>query len=235
MLNSRFGRWSAGLFILCITLAVAARGFCEDDARSACPSQAQCAKKLSLGEACRDIAPGCLTGEPVPEEVAEEILQLREHLGDPPLEHRDVFSPPALPAENLVQAFGEGEPSDGPQPLPRPEETPCAAMKRDEEIFKDALLSLAASRPIDSLPPAPPAGLRCANAGHREHRINVLRESALQLGETAHLLECLDLYERADQVRSVAEQLRHDARELRRSMPRHAIRPVYSRPACECY
>src|SRR5690606_4626985 len=43
-------------------------------------------------------------------------------------------------------------------------------------------------------------------------QIDILRQTAHQLEETAHQLECCEQFERADQVRQLAEMLRQDAR-----------------------
>lgn len=49
------------------------------------------------------------------------------------------------------------------------------------------------------------------------NKVNELREAAWQLDTTAHRLENLDLYDQADALRDVANRLRHDAREMKRS------------------
>ena len=45
--------------------------------------------------------------------------------------------------------------------------------------------------------------------------VNILRETARQLEQSAHQLESLDLYSQADALREMADRLRHDARKLR--------------------
>lgn len=45
--------------------------------------------------------------------------------------------------------------------------------------------------------------------------VNILRETARQLEQSAHQLESLDLYPQADALREMADKLRHDARKLR--------------------
>ena len=45
--------------------------------------------------------------------------------------------------------------------------------------------------------------------------VNVLRETARQLEQSAHQLESLDLYPHADSLREMADRLRHEARKLR--------------------
>lgn len=45
--------------------------------------------------------------------------------------------------------------------------------------------------------------------------VDVLRETAWQLEQSAHLLESLDLYAQADALRTTATQLRQDARKLK--------------------
>jgi hypothetical protein len=45
--------------------------------------------------------------------------------------------------------------------------------------------------------------------------VNILRETARQLEQSAHQLESLDLYSQADAIREMADRLRHDARKLR--------------------
>jgi hypothetical protein len=45
--------------------------------------------------------------------------------------------------------------------------------------------------------------------------VNILRETARQLEQSAHQLESLDLYPHADSLREMADRLRHEARKLR--------------------
>jgi len=64
--------------------------------------------------------------------------------------------------------------------------------------------------------PAEPAALPSpASAEDVLPEVQLLRDAAWQLEQTAHQLECRDLYERADQLRQVARELRADARRLR--------------------
>ncbi|NOZ41380.1 MAG: hypothetical protein GXP24_14315 [Planctomycetes bacterium] len=49
------------------------------------------------------------------------------------------------------------------------------------------------------------------------NKVNELREAAWQLDTTAHRLEKLDLYDQADALRDVADQLRRDAREMKQA------------------
>jgi hypothetical protein len=62
-----------------------------------------------------------------------------------------------------------------------------------------------------------------------QKQVDVLRQTAHQLEETAHQLECCEQFERADQVRKLAEQLRQDARRGRRAEEATAMRTI--RPA----
>jgi len=62
---------------------------------------------------------------------------------------------------------------------------------------------------------------------YEEHAIVTLREAAMRLDETAHMLECLDLFERADHVRETAQGLRLDARRMHHELARRPFRPVH--------
>jgi hypothetical protein len=59
-----------------------------------------------------------------------------------------------------------------------------------------------------------------------QKQIDILRQTAHQLDETAHQLECCEQFERADQVRQLAEQLRQDARRGRRAEEATAMRTI---------
>jgi len=54
--------------------------------------------------------------------------------------------------------------------------------------------------------------------------VNALRQSSWSLDEAAAQLEMLELYDRADQVRSLAQELRHDARRMKSGRVVHARR-----------
>lgn len=62
-----------------------------------------------------------------------------------------------------------------------------------------------------------------------QKQIDILRQTAHQLEETAHQLECCEQFERADQIRQLAEQLRQDARRGHRAEEATAMRTI--RPA----
>ncbi len=64
-------------------------------------------------------------------------------------------------------------------------------------------------------PPAPPSLLRPPQPNwvpRQPTPIDVLRETAWRMEQSAHLLESLDLYDQADAVRATASRLRQDAR-----------------------
>jgi hypothetical protein len=54
--------------------------------------------------------------------------------------------------------------------------------------------------------------------------VDALRQSSWSLDEAAAQLEMLELYDRADQVRSLAQELRHDARRMKSGRVVHARR-----------
>jgi hypothetical protein len=45
--------------------------------------------------------------------------------------------------------------------------------------------------------------------------VNILRETARQLEQSAHQLESLDQYQQADAIREMADKLRHEARNMK--------------------
>jgi len=92
-----------------------------------------------------------------------------------------------------------------------------------KDAFREALQKEIAAHPI---PPRfrlvratpPPVGRPDGptSSAHfpvqRSNRVSQLRQIALDLDHLAHDLECLEVYDRADRLRELAQQLREDAR-----------------------
>lgn len=109
---------------------------------------------------------------------------------------------------------GAAEPVDAPGTLPAagdsglPGQQVRQFLNRPSAIVGDEFAPLVAE-PSASQEPlrAKPAGSPSPNA-----EVHLLRQASWRLEQTAHHLECLNLYTRADEVRALADQLRHDAR-----------------------
>ena len=143
-------------------------------------------------------------GAPVPEVVAEEILQLRDVLGTGPIVEGDAFRP--------LPIIGGGA-----EELPPPHDP---AVERNVLGAKIRLMARSAmergAQAFQSRHEQPPRVLTtCVLAQGADERVNILRQTAQQLEHSAHLLECQDLYEQADGIRRQANQLRADARALK--------------------
>jgi hypothetical protein len=134
------------------------------------------------------------------DDVADQILQLRQQVGGSSLDALDAFSP--LPTGD------EANPEAPRQPPAAP------------DVFHNHIRHLHES--AGSTPTYGADGHAQAEAvapPSTASRVNALREAALLVDRAAHLLECVDDYEQADSLRRSADALRHEARHLRPMLP----------------
>lgn len=195
--------------------------------------------------------------------VAEEILRLRDSLGISPLTGRSGFRPLTLanesdedqasPApwerEDDRRDFRDRLRGMASRPvLPQPHGVPYGLspyhLNPPAFVAQPAPHIYLQPQPVQipyGYEPVPadrhsPLSAPSFVAAEQEDRkqIDVLRQTAHQLEETAHQLECCEQFERADQVRQLAELLRQDARRGRRAEEATAmgsVRPVASEGA----
>jgi len=92
------------------------------------------------------------------------------------------------------------------------------AFRREEEADREAALLNGPPpvRPPGTAPPLPQAAVQVAplEAGHSVEHIESLRGAAEQLDQISHQLERQGLYDRADRLRGMAQEMRVDARRM---------------------
>jgi hypothetical protein len=190
--------------------------------------------------------------------VAEEIMRLRDSMGVSPLTERPGFRPltlanesdesQATPApwnrEEERRDFRERLRGMASRPmLPQPAGVPYGpnpyrlnpptfAVQPVPQFYMQPQAMQVPFRyePDDEschAPLAAPSFMEAEREGQKQ--IDILRQTAHQLDETAHQLECSEQFERADQVRQLANLLRQDARRGHRAEEATALRAI--RPA----
>lgn len=144
-------------------------------------------------------------------ETARAVLEIMDALGRSVIEGTE-FEP--APVEQLEEI---------PAPLSDPSDIREALVKYIHALEAQHVSEASAStetdegevwvhdEPVDVKPTADDA-------------VVALRETSRSLDEAASQLEALELYERADQVRSLAQELRHDARRMKTARVVHARR-----------
>ena len=209
--------------------------------------------------------------------IAEEILRLRDSLGEAPLSGRAAFQLLPLGNTEKKRSHSPAEMAFDEEGHFQTNEKDFVPQQREEDrrLLGQRLRGMASrpmfarphyapptevhmDHPLD-LPPVPCEADHFApypvptyvpvtryidpqaiphlepprHMAHAEHaaetQINVLRETARQLEESAHHLECQEQFERADQIRELAQKLRMDAREQREhgsTQDLRAVRPV---------
>lgn len=177
--------------------AAYAAGTCAAAGCAACDASCSaCAEACSCAccEPAAEAAPVVL-GEPSAEEMAAEILELRQRLGPGALDGT-VFESP------------EGEALD-----PAAADAARAAMRSEMESY---LRWLAEQRLARQVAPADEDQIGYLPAAPAEEigAVATLQSACRSLEETAHRLEEQGLFAAADQVREVAAQLRQTARSL---------------------
>ncbi len=190
--------------------------------------------------------------------VAEEILRLRDSLGHSPLHGRPGFRPltlanesdenQAAPApwerEDDRRDFRDRLRGMASRPvLPQPHGVPYGLspyhLNPPAFVTQPAPHVYLQPQPVQipyGYEPVPegchspisvPSFMAAETQGQQQ--IDTLRQTAHQLEETAHQLECCEQFDRADQVRQLAELLRQDARRGRRAEDGTVLQKV--RPA----
>jgi len=135
-------------------------------------------------------------------DVAREVLRIQQQLGGsvvtdrPDLQGWNAPSPPAPVTSRQTGPASPQFPAHLPHQLP-PQPTTQS------------------SPPWSAYPPHKFRDSDLERSAISDHKVNELREAAWQLVSTAHGLEKLDLYDQADALRTVASQLRRDARRMK--------------------
>ncbi|MBX3414514.1 MAG: hypothetical protein KF708_17640 [Pirellulales bacterium] len=158
-------------------------------------------------------------------ETARAVLEIMDTLGHSVIAGTE-FEPTATPT-----------PEELPSPLTEPADIRAALVKyiraleseRTAGVRETSATVNISDQPIVVSEMTTPAESSPADT------VDALRESSMALDDAASQLEALELYERADQVRALAQALRHDARRLKSGgrvvhARRHAV-PVVE-PIC---
>lgn len=189
--------------------------------------------------------------------VAEEILRLRDALGTSPLNGRRGFRPLTLANESDEdeavtapwereddrQDFRERLRGMASRPMaPQPMGVPYGSSPYPVVPTYDTAVSPFAPQPAHVpygyvpttvpyatpyAPPMPVPAMMPTVDMEAQKQIDVLRQTAHQLDQTAHQLECSEQFDRADQVRALAEAIRLDARRARQASESTAMRMVH--------
>lgn len=91
-------------------------------------------------------------------------------------------------------------------------------LKRPSVVSGESFAPFETEMPQAAAAPQPPTPALAPVEGVLPE-VQLLRDAAWQLEQTAHQLECRELYEQADQLRATAQQFRADARRLRANTP----------------
>jgi hypothetical protein len=149
------------------------------------------------------------------DETAQAVLEIMDALG------RSVIAGTEFePATAAV-------PEELPAPLSEPSEIRAALVKYLHALQAQHAAEVAATGgDDDGRIWVHDVATEVAVEAHPNDAVAALRESSTSLEAAASQLEALELYDRADQVRSLAQELRHDARRMKTGgvahMRRHA-------------
>ena len=141
--------------------------------------------------------------EPIPAEIVSDLLKLRQLPSLGLFSKENAFEPLATEIVDLPYSADEAA-SDGDRELFASELERLSRTSQGEiEVPCDVQTSWPASGDCGKQKmPALPLSAKEA-----------LRAAAFELDKAAHHLECHELFERGDQLRQLAQQLRKDARE----------------------
>lgn len=161
----------------------------------------------------------CQSGScPQSEEAKQQAAHTRDHANETAravLEIMDALGHSVIAGTEFEPA-PEAAPEELPTPLAEPTDIRAALMKyiraletqRAAEVQEAATVNISDEAILVSdLQVSPESGVVVV--------VDALRDSSMVLDEAASQLESLELYERADQVRALAQELRHDARRMK--------------------
>lgn len=219
----------------CVRCAEGKCGGCSEDKCDGCSegkcqvtTQQECqrCKQGSCPRSCEGKKTEQAVAREPANETARAVLEIMDALG-----HSVIAGTEFEPSEDTV-------PEELPTPLAEPANIRAALIKyihaleaqhAAEEAECAATVNISDEIPIphetNSEPESP-----------ADDVVHALRESSVALDEAASQLEALEFYERADQVRAMAQELRHDARRMKTGgrvvhVRRHAF-PVVE-PTCD--